>query len=208
MEPLQKNLKHIAQAISSPTAIWIVGVAISVFLFFDQELLSRVAGHFGHAGLLVVASILPGGILLSACAALVRLCPSISFVRVVGITSIPLIGAWLIIQVNDKFPFGYEILATDNILVEIVRGIFAGLVFSLFLHLWLLIPKLIVARVEFRWRWSFTSMIAIGFFSAFAYWLEMELEPWVLLIVLPLNASAIFARAADKNILCVKPKDG
>jgi hypothetical protein len=61
MEPLQKSLKHIAQAISSPTAIWIVGVAISVFLFFDQELLSRVAGHFGHAGLLVVAFILPGG---------------------------------------------------------------------------------------------------------------------------------------------------
>jgi hypothetical protein len=71
---------------------------------------------------------------------------------VVGITSIPLIGVWLIIQVNDKFPFGYEILATDNILVQILRGIFAGLVFSLLLHLWLLIPKLIVARVEFRWR--------------------------------------------------------
>jgi hypothetical protein len=138
----------------------------------------------------------------------VRLCPSISFVRVVGITSIPLIGVWLIIQVNDKFPFGYEILATDNILVQILRGIFAGLVFSLLLHLWLLIPKLIVARVEFRWRWSFTSMIAIGFFSAFAYWLEMELESWVLMIVLPLNAFAIFARAADKNILCVKLKDG
>jgi hypothetical protein len=51
-------------------------------------------------------------------------------------------------------------------------------------------------------------MIAIGFFSAFAYWLEMELEPWVLMIVLPLNAFAIFARAADKNILCVKLKDG
>jgi hypothetical protein len=58
---LQCGAPLVKIAISSPTAIWIVGVAISVFLFFDQELLSHVAGHFGHAGLLVVVFILPGG---------------------------------------------------------------------------------------------------------------------------------------------------